>query len=106
MASKGKFIRINANYNKNALLVGPEDFMRDFTEEYFFIWSEISGRLLPHEGLFVKKRHLSFSLSPALRLSKSTNTKDKHKVRKCPINTGPFKVSGVFVSDSSKAVEF
>ncbi len=34
--------------------------MCDFTEEDFFIGSEISGRFLPHERLFVEKRHLSF----------------------------------------------
>lgn len=94
LASKGKLKCTSRKIIKNLLLVGPEDFVCEFTEEDFFIGSEISGRFLPHERLFVEKRHLFFLFIFIFLgdFQKQQTQKDNQKVRWCQINENPLKV--------------
>lgn len=47
------------------LLVGPEDFVCDLTEEDLFLRPQVRRRSLSDEGFSVEKRHLGAPRPPA-----------------------------------------
>lgn len=63
-------------------LIGPEDFVRDLTEEDLLIWLQVCRRSLSDEGFSVEQRHLR----SAPGTQKGGNP--GHKVRQPTANSG------------------